>query len=125
MTATLVAGPPSCAAAASSIPEMNRAASASAGTATPPTSNGTPSPIRRVNCLATRSGSASARRSASSPTNTEPSGFAYTTVGRKADRDASGTILGAGFPPARHTATAEKVDPRSTPTWYDMDCPLS
>jgi hypothetical protein len=48
--------------------------SSSAECGAPPSKIGAGSPIRRLNCRATRSGSVSTRRSAASPISTDPSG---------------------------------------------------
>ena len=119
MIAMRSAGPPSRSATLSITQRTNRADSSSGAQFRPATTIGVGSPTRRLNSRATRSGSVSARRSAASPTSTDPSCARNSTEATVALRLPRDTTSGSTQPrpDERHTAAAVYVVPRSIPSW--------
>src|SRR5690349_7373360 len=115
VTAMPSGGPPSRWLTWSTAHRSRRATRVSAAKGEPPTSTGTGSPTRRLNSLATRSGSETARRRAVSPVRSSPSARSSSTDGIAAPRVASCTT---SVRPSRRMAAAVKVVPTSTPSQY-------
>ena len=119
MTAMPAAAPPSRCATWSTTQRTMRAESSSGAQAVPATMTGVGSPMRRLNSRTTRSGSVTARRSAVSPTSTDPSGATNRTDGTVAVRVPRVTTSGSTQRRSleRHTAAAVYVVPKSIPSW--------
>ena len=109
----LAGGLPSCSVTVSMTHFSRRATSVSAANGRTADDVGIGSPTRRLNSVATRSGSETARRRAVSPVSSSPSSLCRSTRRMAAPRFAELHHLGA---PSRRTAAAVNVVPTSTPS---------